>query len=448
MHRARSDTPSERAADRSQVKRPEMRRRLPKALAAIFPPAAAALLATLPPAAAHAYTPDNHERSVREAFAACAADLPAPLPEADLEAIVRGAREPDDVSLALVQIGVQRIEPGARGKQRDVNVARIAEQSFHGSPNPTRPPYTDSLEDQRLKLRAIPVPQAELLPDRLELGVYAYDTNEAVRNKMLLNASQLLCVSLAHSDDRTSARKFGNLLHMVGDTYSASHVQRSAPEGSPAACGTEKIEWHFSMDLIVWKRHARADAEHGDWRFRCLVEHGAELMKRWASGRAAARAARDAAARRERANAAVEHVVDYLCDEVFREDPAVARRPAGGAAAEYSIASGSDNWARVFTFWRQQPPDRPIQPLGLTGPEEAQAFVARVNEGLAQQGRPPYFVYPSRAEGDYCDGFEREGSLPAALRCTPQEIEGAMSGSRELEGLLLPPRSRATLPAQ
>jgi hypothetical protein len=409
---------------------------------------ASLLLLALAPAAARAYTPDNHERGVRESVAACAADASLPLSQEELEAIVRGAREPDDVSLDLLQIGVQRIEPGARGKQRDVNVARIAEQSFHGSPNPTRSPYTDSLEDRRLKLRAIPVPESELLPDRLELDVYSYDTNEAVRNKMLLNASQLLCVSLAHADDRTSARKLGNLLHMVGDTYSASHVQRSEPEGRPARCGAGKIEWHFSMDLIVWKRHRRADLETGDWRFRCVVEHGAELMKMWGSARVATRAAPDATARREKADAAVERVVDYLCDRVFREDPEVLRRPAGGAAARYSIASGSDNWASVFTFWRKQPPDRPIQPIGLTGPEEAKAFVARVNDELAEEGRPPHFFYPSREERDYCEGFERRDSLPAALRCTQQEIEGAMRGSRALEDLLIPPRSRATAPAQ
>jgi hypothetical protein len=321
-------------------------------------------------------------------------------------------------------------------------VLRIAEQSFHGSPNPTRPPYTDSPQDQRAKQRALPVPEDELLPDRLDLDVHAYDTNQAVRNKLLLNASQLLCVSVAHSVDRTSGRKLGNLLHMVGDTYSASHVQRSEPEGSPDACGTEKIEWHFSMDLVVWKRHMPADAENGDWRFRCLVRHGSELIRMWAAARAEARHSSDATTRLEAANGAVEGVVGYLCDRVFREDPEVLRRPAGGAAAYYSIASGSDNWASVFTFWSKQPPDRPIQPVGLTDPDEAAAFVAWVNQELVRHGRPPWFAYPSRDAGDFCEGADHPRALHPALRCTAEEIQAAMSASPRVEGLTIPPRGR------
>lgn len=411
--------------------------------------AAAALpaLALAPPDAAP-YTPENHERSVREAAAICAADHATAISDMDLEAIVRGAREPDDPTLALLEIGTQRIEPGARGKRRGINPVRITEQSFHGSPNPTRDPYGDSTEDRARRREALQTPEAELLPDRYALDVYAYDTNQAVRNKLLLNASQLLCVSLAHADDRRSGRKLGNLLHMVGDTYSASHVQRSEPVGSPDGCGTEKIEWHFSMDLVVWKAHAPADREHGDWRFGCLVDHAAELMRMWAPARKAVQEGRDAASKLARANRAVGQAVDYLCGNVLVEDVEVLRRPAGGAAAGYSIASGTDNWATLFTFWREQPKDRPIQPAGLTGPDEAQDFVARVNEELKTRGRPPYFVYPSRTAGDFCEDTDQPDGLPEALRCTPQEIEWAMDGSSVVDELVIPPRGGASAAGQ
>lgn len=402
--------------------------------------AAFLVLALAAPEAA-TYTGKNHERSVREAAAICKAEHATAISDAALAAIIRGAREPDDPSLALLEIGAQRIEPGARGKRRSINAIRIAEQSFHGSPNPTRDPYTDSTEERELKQQAIPTPEAELLPNRFGLDVYSYDTNEAVRNKLLLNASQLLCVSLAHGDDWHSARKLGSLLHMVGDTYSASHVQRSEPEGSPDNCGTEKIEWHFSMDLVVWKEHAPADREHRDWRFGCLVDHAAELMRMWVPARKAVHQAPDAASKLARANEAVAQAVDYLCGNVFREDPEVLRRPAGGAAAGYSIASGTDNWATLFTFWRKRPKDRPIQPVGLTGQGEAQAFVARVNQDLKRRGRPPYFVYPSRASGDFCEDIGRRNRLPEALRCTRQEIEWAMDESGEVDELVIPPRS-------
>ena len=387
-----------------------------------------------------AYTPENHERSVREAADLCRDEHAIAFSDAELDPIIHGVREPDEPSLFLAEIAAQRIEPGARGKKREINAVRIAEQSFHGSPNPTRAPYTTSPEDQALQRQAIPTPAQELLPDRFELDVHSYDTNQAMRNKLLINASQLLCVSLAHRDPRVSSRKLGNLLHMVGDTYSASHVQRSAPEGSHGRCGTEKIEWHFSMDLVVWKQHAPADEEHEDWRFACLVEHAAELMRMWRLSRETVHATRDADSKLARSNEAITQASSYLCENVLREDPEVLARPAGGAAAGYSIASGTDNWERIFMFWRPQPEDRPIQPVGLTGPEEARDFVAGVNRELESWDRPPWFSYPARSDADLCEGIRRREALPDALRCTLEEIGWAMEGSSPVDLLVIPPR--------
>jgi hypothetical protein len=387
-----------------------------------------------------AYTPENHERSVREAADLCRDERAISFSAAELDPIIHGVREPDEPSLFLAEIAAQRIEPGARGKKRGINAIRVAEQSFHGSPNPTRAPYTTSPEDQALQRQAVATPAQQLLPDRFELDVHSYDTNQAMRNKLLINASQLLCVSLAHRDPRTSARKLGNLIHMVGDTYSASHVQRSAPEGSPGSCGTEKIEWHFSMDLVVWKEHAPADEEHGDWRFACLVEHAAELMRMWRLSRETVDATRDTASKLARSNEAINQASSYLCENVLREDPEVLARPAGGAAASYSIASGTDNWERVFTFWRPQPEDQPIQPVGLTGPDEARDFVAGVNQELESWGRPPWFSYPARSDPDLCQRIRRREALPEALRCTPEEIGWAMEGSSQVDLLVIPPR--------
>ncbi len=402
--------------------------------------AAAALALALGPPEAAAYDGENHERSVRLAADRCEDRHATTFSPDELDAIVRGAREPDDPTLALLEIGVQRIEPFARGKKRGTNPIRISEQSFHGSPNPTRAPYTDSSEDRALQRAAIPTPPSELLPDRYELDVHSYDTNRAMRNKLLVNASQLLCVSLAHGDDRKSAKKFGNLLHMIGDTYSTSHVQRSEPRGSPGRCGSEEIEWFFSMDLVVWKNHAPADRENGDWRFRCLVEHAAALMRSWAVARRAVEEAADPGAKRARADHAVAEAVGYLCANALRASPEVLARASGGAAAGYSIASGTDNWATVFAFWRPRPVDQPIQPVGLTGAAEARAFVAWVNRELQRAGRAPYFAYPSREVGDYCAELADTGRLPEALRCTADEIGWAMEASPEVDPLVIPPR--------
>jgi hypothetical protein len=391
---------------------------------------------------ASAYTPDNHERSVKKGARQCSIDHSTRIDSDDLEAMIEGVIEPDLFSPSHLQMVHQRFEPNSYGKQRGVATDRIAAQSYHGSPSPTRPVYTDTEDDRRKKSRTIPVPAAGLMPNRLDLEVYSYDTNEAVRNKMLLNASQFLCVSFAHKENAQSARKFGNMLHMVGDTYSASHVQRSEPVGSADNCGTEKIEWHFSMDLVSWKLHSAADKNHRDWRFRCLVRHASDLMKLWVDGSEAVRRETDKVAKLERANEHVEHSIRLLCNSVFREDPEVLRRPAGGAAAGYSIASGTDNWEFIRTLFTKRPKDKPIQPVGLTGPEEASAFRKKVNDKLKARSGPAHFWYPSRDMGDLCEALDQQEQLPAILQCTTQEINWAMQGSREVETMWIPARTQ------
>lgn len=407
------------------------------------------------PHMATAYSPDIHERSVREGAAICKLTHGVKLGKTVLNDMIDGVREPDKLSLSLLQMFKQRIEPGSYGKQRSVMMTRIAAQSFHGSPNPTRPVYSNSAKDQALKRKTIPIPRAQLLPNRLDMEAYSYDTNQGVRNKMLINASQFLCVSFAHKSASQSARKFGNMLHMIGDTYSASHVQRSAPVGSPDNCGTEKIEWHFSMDLIAWKLHTPADAEYKDWRFRCLVKHTSDLIKLWADGRKAVNLAAGKSAKRKKANVHVGKIMRQLCSRVLREDAAVLRKPSGGAAAGYSIASGTDNWEILKSvwkngkngklenlkgLWKRDREDKPIQTIGLTSPEEAEAFYRAVNERLRKKGGPEHFWYPPRSMKDLCRGLGAAGPLAVPLQCTPQEISWAMDGSDRVQTMWIPKR--------
>jgi hypothetical protein len=347
---------------------------------------------------ASAYTPDNHERYMKEGAKVCENVHGITIASKDLTSMIEGVREPDKISPEGLQMVKQRIEPGSYGKQRFVMTTRIAAQSIHGSPNPTRPIYTDLANDRKNLRKTIRTPPAELMPNRFELDVYSYDTNQQVRNKILMNASQFLCVSYAHRDDAQSARKFGNMLHMIGDTYSASHVQRSAPQGSIDNCGTEKIEWHYSMDLISWKLHTPADEEYKDWRFRCLVKHTSNLMNLWVSGRKAVRRETDRVAKLKRANEKVKETMRLLCNSMLREDPDVLRKPSGGAAAGYSSASGTDNWEFFKRIFKIKKEDKPIQPVGLTGPEEAEAFYKKVSATLREKGSPAQFSYPSRVQ--------------------------------------------------
>lgn len=397
------------------------------------------LLAAMP-VAANAYTPGNHKQSLVEGADLCESRHGRTLSADDLKNMIAGAIEPDAPSPGSVQMFIQRVEPGSYGKQRNVSTVRIAAQSLHGSPNPTRPVYTSSNADRAALKKAFRLPDSRLSSDRFDLDVYAYDTNRSVRNKLLINASQFLCVSLAHEDDAQAARKFGNMMHMIGDTYSASHVQRSAPRGSGRNCGTEKIEWHFSMDLVSWKQHRAADQNNTDWRFRCLVEHTADLMTMWLRSREAVARFSAGAAKLGSANRAVKRTLRLLCNRVLREDAAVLAKPSGGAPAGYSSASGTDNWK----FYAKKPRDRTIQPVGLTGRAEAHAFYRSIDEKLKRRGGPERFSYPSRDMADLCRELLRPGPLPAALQCSMQEIDWAMRGSERVRTMWLPPRPSVT----
>ncbi|MCP5083648.1 MAG: hypothetical protein GY948_18325 [Alphaproteobacteria bacterium] len=353
-----------------------------------------------------------------------------------LKEMVEGVREPDKISPSAAQMFKQRFERNSFGKQRAVSPKRVAAQAIHGSPNPTRPKYRNSPADREKQKKTVRLSADKLMRNRFPLDVYSYDTNQAVRNKILITASQFLCVSFAHKNDRQSARKFGNMMHMLGDTYSASHVQRSAPKGPSAKCGTEKIKWHYSMDLIAWKLHVRADKQTKDWRFRCIVEHSADLMSLWANGRVAVRKEVGRAAKLKRANQKVKNTLAHICKKVLREDRQVLSRPAGGAAAGYSITSGTDNWK----FYKKKKPDTAIQPVGLTGPAEARAFVKATNAHLKRKRSKIRFWYPSGKMKDLCQGVLKAKSLPTPLRCTPQEIDWAMQASKTVRTMWIPGR--------
>lgn len=383
-----------------------------------------------------AYSPGNHEKSVVDGAKICLSRYAVTLSKSEIEGIIVGAREPDSFSISTLEMLKQRVEPGSYGTQRNISLIRIAAQSIHGSPNPTRRIYTSSRADIDALKRTIRIPNIELLKNRLPLNIYSYDTNQGVRNKILINASQFLCVSLAHKTNAQSTRKFGNFLHMIADTYSASHVQRSRPKSNLSNCGTEKIEWHFSMDLVSWKRHRPADLNSSDWRFRCLVSHTADLMRDWHAGRRSVVATLGRVEKRISANHHVKNILKRLCLRVLKEDPAVLRRPAGGASAAYSSAGGTDYW-RLF---QKKRPDLAIQPVGLTGPKEAQAFYTKINRDLKAKGYTAEFSYPSRNMPNLCENILASTPLHPALQCTRNEIDWAMNGSVRVQSMWIPAR--------
>ena len=383
-----------------------------------------------------AYSPGNHKKSIIEGAEICLKKYGVSISGRDLNDMVRGVEEPDDPSLSALQMFKQRFEPGSYGRQRNISTIRIVAQSIHGSPNPTRRLYTSSKRDQQALKGVIRVPRNKLMKERLDVDVFSYDTNQGVRNKLLINASQFMCVSLAHISDEQSARKFGNMMHMIGDTYSASHVQRSAPVGSPAKCGTEKIEWHYSMDLISWKQHRPADLNNRDWRFRCLKEHAADLMRQWSASREAVKKVASTADKRIRANSEVRKTLKLLCNRILRADRAVLERPAGGANAGYSSASGVDYWEALS----KKIPDLAIQPVGLTSAAEAKAFYAGIARKLKKEGSEAEYSYPSRDYPDFCINILSTQPLKAPLTCTATEIDWAVRDSSRVKTMWIPAR--------
>jgi hypothetical protein len=394
-------------------------------------------LAFSPVSTTYAYTPENHEKSILIAANLCKANYGIALSGSVIENMIYGVEEPDSFSVSSIQMLKQRVEPGSYGKRRNIVTIRIAAQSIHGSPNPTRPIYTNSKADKAALKKTTRVPNNRLMKDRLPVDIYSYDTNQGVRNKLLINASQFLCVSIAHRSDEQSARKFGNFMHMIGDTYSASHVQRSAPTGSLKKCGTEKIEWHYSMDLISWKQHRPADLQTKDWRFRCLTQHTASLMKIWFQSREGVKGVKGENSKREIANREVRKTLKLLCNRVLKEDASTLNQPAGGANVGYSSASGTDNWRGL----KKKLPDRAIQPVGLTSAEEARAFYRNVDRDLKKDGYDAGFSYPSRDVPDLCRNILSSNELHPTLQCTKGEILWAMNGSGKVKTLWIPARA-------
>lgn len=385
---------------------------------------------------ANAYTRDNHEKSILDGLEICRATHGLAFDRTIVDNMIEGAREPDAFGFSTMQMMVQRVEPNSYGKQRDISLLRIVAQSLHGSPNPTRKIYSNSSADQAALKQVIRLPENRLVKDRLEVDIFSYDTNQGLRNKILINASQFLCVSMAHEDELQSARKFGNFLHMVSDTYSASHVQRTAPSGASGKCGAARIEWYYSMDLVSWKQHRPADIENGDWRFRCLSQVTGDLMQLWAAGRRAAEKAAANSQKRKTISREVTKTLKYLCRNVLRQKASLLLMPAGGANKGYSSASGTDNWR----FLSGQRPDLAIQPVGLTSAKEARDFYRSIQTRLKEMGSKAEYSYPSRDMPDLCANLLGGRPVHRSLQCTNQEIEWATTGSERVGTMWLPAR--------
>jgi len=118
-----------------------------------------------------AYTVDNHRKSVVAGAAHCERQRELSLPISVLNGMIAGVLEPAQITPSTLQMVLQRIEPRSRGRQRRVSFERIAAQSLHGSPNPTRTVYSNSASDHVTLQETIGRNLAEMSPDRYDIDV-------------------------------------------------------------------------------------------------------------------------------------------------------------------------------------------------------------------------------------------------------------------------------------
>jgi hypothetical protein len=134
------------------------------------------------------------------------------------------------------------------------------------------------------------------------------------RTNIVTRIAHLAAVSALLPSPLAAAAKIGAALHILGDTYSASHVQRADDVGAvassalggvigkvadgekyvntAAACSAALgVQQAFSMDVVRWMKHFAADVDksktaHGARLFRCLQLHIEEVLLAWMTLRA------------------------------------------------------------------------------------------------------------------------------------------------------------------
>jgi hypothetical protein len=112
----------------------------------------------------------------------------------------------------------------------------------------------------------------------------------------------------------------------------------------------------------------------------------------------------------------------YLCQSVFTRKRGCLRRPAGGAAAGFSSASGDDNWAVCRTHVGTVR----SRPVGLTDTAEAAPFMLtslRDCDGVAVQRN----IHPiARYDRSLC-GCRQRRPLPQNLHLA-DGVDGHVCG--------------------
>lgn len=346
-------------------------------------------------------TPDNHEYSVLQAC--------QQIPDCSMSGVMEGVREPDVQDPIPWQMGFQRVF--AKDDQlRSVSSKRARIQHIHANPLPLEQISYEKALQQNYPLldfhQTIPGSWKNDIGQSSRNDIWARVSMGQLRNKMLAQTASWFCTGIVHPENEQKWRKFGNIGHMVGDSYSASHTFRE--ESDP-----KHLLMSYSMDTVMWKQHVVGDVERNDFRFKSLEVELTELGKLYQQ-------AIEKVNTIDNTNTdellsvlheAQNPFFDRLCSNVWYMDDTTYNRPAGGSSKKWSASSHQE---------------MSILPSGWTLKENVEQYIA-----LLKIDDPDYF-YPSQTALDFCKDR-------TVLQCSwNDEIEPALQRNPSIETMFVP----------
>jgi hypothetical protein len=419
--------------------------------------------------------------------------------------LFRGAGEPDHApptdntkrNLRFGKFKIGKVKIGQMEQQalwsgdthRQMTSARISVQHVHGNSLPLRKTISNQPNIDYKPIR-IHGNMDTLQSDRHDL--WSYTSGMQVRNKIIVQNSQFMCGALLHPNDEMAGLFAGTAFHMLGDTYSRSHVRRvpgistststststrkengykNKQAKKRAKCLNNKMSWIYSMDTVLWTRHVRGDIDTTTWEYECLQIVAGTLIDMIKDGRRLFSLQTSRKQRMRIVNEVQAQIARYMCDHAVNMEPDTLKGGAGGAPREWSASLSEKSpplkanlihrayrgMKRMFirdaadVRWTH----RDVIPNGLTSDQHFKDMVKTIDNDISTAYKNganmmPHFAYPQRSEGDYCSLSKKElmkllscfGDLYVDNDTTPSEEEFVTKMKPNSYVWLLPPRVR------
>jgi len=284
----------------------------------------------------------------------------------------------------------------------NMSLCRTAVQVYHGSPPPLVP-----VDD----LQHTPLDNGYAGSDNAIPKLYAVVSNRQWRTHVLRTMAVEFVYSIVMPDLSEAAKRLGNLFHTLSDTFSASHVQRTASNEDAAswsACTGLAVTLTMGMDTTNFVAHAVADMASSDILFKCSQFFEEKVLRLWAKART------EGVATAEAANQHVNSLFSQVLCPALHMAAEDLDKPAGGTPPKYSASK-----------------PRPSYPRGLADARDADRIVGGWASGLAAQRRaasaseqraiPQGFAVPPR-DADAC-------ATPSVAHATEGHVRLARQGA-------------------